>query len=97
METGRSQAPAGIHDPPHAAAGLANVVRGAGTLRGQPLVRTVSASATGRIAGGACPCGTQSLPRSHSPLRPRAAVPVSLHKPYGTAAIRRLVAARAAW
>src|SRR5690242_1646473 len=64
MEGGRRDAPSALHHAAHAAAGLADVVRGIGKLSSERMVRAVSPPIAGRIAASAGIARSQSVSRS---------------------------------
>src|SRR5262249_20181740 len=96
LEAGRRQAPARLRSSAPAAAGLADVVRGARPLRRQSLVRLLRAPPRRRLSSGPRLAGAQPFPQRPAPLPPQDDVRLPLHRLHPPPPDRRLVATRAA-
>src|ERR1041385_8677425 len=94
METRRREASSRLRRAAPTATGLADVVRRAGHLPAKPVVRQLLHPAAARITQGPGIDGEESIPRKTAAPHPRLPLQLSLYRSRGTAAHRRVVAAR---
>src|SRR5207247_2536177 len=94
VETGRRSPGAGFRGAAPAQAGLANVVRGTGDLRGKPVVHGIPEPAAGGLTARARPVGAQSVSRGPAALCARRGLRLPFYGPGHTPVRRRVVAQR---
>src|SRR5205807_7399253 len=96
LQAGRRATPSRVRGAASAPARLADVVRGAESVRGHAAVSAVPGAVAARISAGAGSAADQSLRRPSTEIRPGAALPLSLHDAGGATDDRGVVEERPA-